>query len=95
MVTRIVRMHFTNEGIKLFNELFKKHKIAMESVNGCQSLELFSDLDNQNSVATISKWQSTEHLEAYRNSELFTTIWKKIKPHFTEKAEAFTLAELN
>jgi hypothetical protein len=88
-------MHFTEEGVQLFHELFKKHKIAMASVSGCQSLELFNDLDKQNSVATISKWQSVEHLEAYRNSELFTTIWKKIKPHFAEKAEAFSLAELN
>ncbi len=95
MITRIVRMHFTEEGVKVFKELFKKHRVAMASVDGCLGLELFSEANQPASFATISKWKSEEHLEAYRKSELFSTIWQKIKPHFPEKAEAFSLVDLD
>ena len=94
MITRVVQMHFAAEGVKLFSELFKKHRVAMASVEGCLSLEVFSVADKPFSYATISKWQSPEHLENYRQSELFNTIWKKIKPYFASKAEAFTLIEI-
>jgi quinol monooxygenase YgiN len=95
VITRIVRMHFTEEGVKVFKELFQKHRVAMASVDGCLGLELFSEANQPASFATISKWKSQEHLEVYRQSELFNTIWKKIKPHFSEKAEAYSLVELN
>ncbi len=91
MITRIVRMHFTEQGVELFQELFKKHKEAMLSVDGCLRLELFNDADQPQRFATISQWKSDQHLEAYRNSTLFKTIWKKIKPYFSTKAEAFSL----
>jgi hypothetical protein len=86
-------MHFTDEGSELFLELFKKHRVAMASVEGCHSLEMFSVADKPFSYATISKWESATHLENYRQSELFNTIWKKIKPTFASKAEAFTLVK--
>jgi len=94
MITRIVRMHFTNEGVQLFNELFKKHRVAMSSVEGCLSLELFRDPEKPTSFVTISKWENEHYLEAYRNSALFLTIWKKIKPYFSERADAFSLTEV-
>lgn len=95
MVTRIVRMHFAEKGVKVFKELFKKHRVAMASVDGCVSLELYSEANQPTSFATISKWKSEEHLEAYRKSALFSAIWTKIKPHFSEKAEAFSLVDLD
>ena len=91
MITRIVRLHFNAEAAGLFLELFSKHKTAMTSVKGCQGLSLFQDADEGTSFATISQWQNAECLEAYRQSALFLTIWKKITPHFAKKAEAFTL----
>ncbi len=91
MITRIVRLHFTPEGAELFLELFQKHRVAMASVEGCESLELFSDADQPFSYATISKWESGQHLENYRQTELFNIIWRKIKPYFASKAEAFSL----
>ena len=95
MITRIVRMHFTKQGLPIFEDLFKKHRMAMASVDGCVSLELYSEANQPTSFATISKWKSEEHLEAYRKSALFCAIWTKIKPHFSEKAEAYSLVELN
>jgi quinol monooxygenase YgiN len=93
MIVRIVRFHFTEEGVLVFNELFKKHRMAMASFDGCLSLELFNETNQPLAFATISKWKSEQHLEAYRKSELFKTIWQKIKPYFSEKAQAFSLSE--
>jgi quinol monooxygenase YgiN len=87
-------MHFTSEGAQLFQELFTKHQKSMASVDGCLSLELFSDVEKATSFATVSRWKTEQHLETYRNSELFLSIWKKIKPYFSEKAEAFSLISL-
>jgi quinol monooxygenase YgiN len=95
MITRIVRMNFTEQGAKIFSELFEKHRVAMASVSGCLGLKLFCELAKPGSFATISKWESEDHLEAYRKSDLFNTIWQKIKPHFSEKAEAFSLVDLD
>lgn len=40
---------------------------------------------------TFSLWESDDHLQAYRNSELFLAVWPRTKALFAGKAEAFSM----
>ncbi len=44
---------------------------------------------------TFSVWTSAEHLDAYRNSELFRTTWARTKALFAEKPQAWSLNQLD
>ncbi|MFI5453247.1 putative quinol monooxygenase [Pedobacter sp. UC225_61] len=65
----------------------------MSSFEGCNGVQLLQHQTQPELFFTISNWQSVEHLESYRNSELFTTTWAKVKPNFASKAEAWSLLE--
>jgi hypothetical protein len=41
-------------------------------------------------VATLSEWESEEHLNHYRFSEFFKTLWTQVKPLFESPAKAFS-----
>jgi heme-degrading monooxygenase HmoA len=43
---------------------------------------------------TYSLWESTDALEAYRQSELFRTTWSATKLLFAERAVAFSMERL-
>jgi quinol monooxygenase YgiN len=91
MITRIVRMHFKDESVETFLEIFQKHKNAIRKVKGCLHLELLKDVNHPNVYTTLSHWKKTSDLEAYRNSELFKEVWNKVKPLFITHAQAFSL----
>jgi len=91
MIIRIVRMHFEDEGVEAFLEIFQIHKNAIRKVKGCTHLELLKDVNHPNVYTTLSHWKKAGDLEAYRNSELFKEVWGKVKPLFTVHAQAFSL----
>jgi len=91
MIIRIVRMHFKEESIETFLEIFQKHKSAIRKVKGCTHLELLKDVNHPNVYTTLSHWKNASDLEAYRNSDLFKEVWGKVKPLFTTHAQAFSL----
>ena len=91
MIIRIVRMHFEDEGVEAFLEIFQIHKSAIRKVKGCTHLELLKDVNHPNVYTTLSHWKKAGDLEAYRNSELFKEVWGKVKPLFTVHAQAFSL----
>src|SRR5688500_4901461 len=94
MIIRIVRMHFADESVETFLEIFQKHKNAIRKVKGCTHLELLKDVNHPNVYTTISYWKKAGDLEAYRNSELFKEVWGKVKPLFTTHAQAFSLEKV-
>ena len=72
MIIRIVRMHFNEESIETFLEIFQKHKNAIRKVKGCTHLELLTDVNHPNVYTTPNDWKrASDLLEAYRNSDLF------------------------
>lgn len=95
MITRIVKMTFQNENIGEFIKIFEESKILIQSFEGCLRLELLKDQSNDFTFFTISHWNSEEELEQYRSSYLFKSTWSKVKPLFSEKAQAWTLASIN
>ncbi|MGB4401199.1 MAG: antibiotic biosynthesis monooxygenase family protein [Daejeonella sp.] len=93
MITRIVKMTFREEETENFTEIFKETSEFIRSSNGCLEVKLMRDISNANVFFTLSKWQSEEHLNIYRCSDLFMTTWARVKPLFSEKAQAWSVEE--
>jgi quinol monooxygenase YgiN len=91
MIIRIVRMHFTEEGVEEFLQIFNENKIAIRQCEGCTHLELLKDLEEENTYTTLSYWRDNESLEKYRKSELFASVWGRVKTLFAERTQAFSL----
>jgi len=93
MVIRIVRMHFTEAGVDEFLEIFNANKTAIRNFAGCTHLELLKDADSEFVFTTLSHWQDERSLENYRKSELFSSVWGRVKTLFAERTQAFSLVK--
>ena len=94
MIIRIVRMHFTQAGVNEFLEIFNTNRSAIANFEGCAHLELLRDLDDGLVYTTVSHWQDTESLERYRKSELFASVWGRVKTLFAERTQAYSMIRL-
>jgi quinol monooxygenase YgiN len=94
MFIRIVKMSFHVEHIPKFLENFEVMKEKIRSVEGNCLLELYQDKYNPSVFFTYSFWETEDHLENYRKSELFHDIWTFTKKLFNEKPEAWSLDKL-
>lgn len=90
MIIRIVRMHFKDDGVAAFLEIFNAHKEKIRHFPGCAHLELVRDANNPAVFATLSHWQHESDLESYRNSSLFEAVWGNVKPLMAERTLAFS-----
>ena len=90
MLIRIVRMTFQEGAINDFLVIFNHSKEKIRGFEGCQHLELLRDKNAKNVMLTYSYWLSEEHLNIYRNSELFKTTWEATKVLFSDKPVAFS-----
>lgn len=93
MLVRVVKMHFSPDFIEEFKTLFLAVKSKIAAFEGCNGVKLLQHETDQQVFFTISNWQSAEHLEQYRQSDLFVATWAKVKPNFLRKAEAWSLLE--
>ena len=91
MLTRIVKLHFKVERIDDFIEHFESIKWKVAHFPGCRGMKLLRGKNDPFLVFTYSKWENEEALESYRNSDLFQTLWPKIKPWFDQKPEAWSV----
>ena len=94
MIKRFVKMTFKAEHIEDFKTLFASKKDLIAAVEGCRSVELLQDIDDETIFFTYSIWEDPKYLEAYRNSELFAGVWAKTKVLFADKAQAWSLKEI-
>ena len=94
MLIRIVRMHFKEGNERDFLKIFDLHKISIRNFPGCSQLQLLKDINDPLCLTTLSHWHAKENLENYRQSELFSIVWKKVKPLFSKKTEAFSFEEI-
>lgn len=94
MLTRIVKMSFHENKIDDFLENFNDHKTKIRNFEGCHLLELYRDQNNTSTFFTYSYWDSQNHLENYRNSTLFKTVWAKTKVMFNAKPEAWSVDKI-
>ncbi len=91
MFIRIVRMHFTESGVEEFLEIFNQHRTAIRNFPGCSHLQLLKDPEDLLCYTTLSHWDQLQSLENYRKSELFGSVWGRVKTLFSERTQAFTL----
>ena len=85
MITRIVRMTFDPKYKEAFINQFIEVRISILEMKGCLDVELYHDSKFPNIMTTISKWDSEEDLNNYRQSELFMNTWRKTKAMFCSK----------
>ena len=91
MITRIVRMTFVPEHVPTFIAIWEGSKAKIRAMDGCHSVELLADATDPNVWHTFSHWESTAHLDAYRGSEVFGSVWPATKALFAAKAVAFSM----
>ncbi len=90
MIIRIERMTFQEEKVDDFLEIFNSSKNKIRHFEGCLHLELLKDAKQSNVFMTYSYWESENHLNHYRDSELFQKTWAATKALFKEKPIAFS-----
>lgn len=91
MLIRIVRMHFTEAGVSEFLNIFNENKQAIRDFPGCTHLQLLKDAEDPNCYTTLSHWDNPASLENYRKSDLFGSVWGRVKTLFSERTRAFSL----
>ena len=94
MITRVVKMTLREDEIQSFKQIFAESAVLIQSFEGCGEVKLMRDISHSNVFFTLSKWQTEEHLQIYRSSILFKTTWARVKPLFSEKAEAWSLLNI-
>ncbi|MCC5919630.1 MAG: antibiotic biosynthesis monooxygenase [Cyclobacteriaceae bacterium] len=92
MIIRIVRMTFQEDMVESFLENFNANKQKIRAFEGCHELQLMKDPDKENILSTYSVWESVDHLNDYRHSDLFKAVWSKTKPLFSNSPVAFSLS---
>ncbi len=88
MIVRTVRMTLAPERVDDFLKMFDKVSSMIRSFEGCHFLELHQNVNFPNVITTFSHWESSEHLNAYRGSELFQGTWSETKTMFANKPVA-------
>lgn len=95
MIKRIVKMNILPGREVAFREIFDTVKQAIRAQPGCRGLELLHlEEDGRPSIWTISLWDSEHDLHRYRQSELFTQTWTRVKPLFSDRSQAWSLTPL-
>ncbi len=87
-------MGFHQQNIEVFLQNFEKNKTKIRAFEGCTFLELYRDKNDTSIFFTYSYWKSDEALENYRESELFKSVWSKVKPLFSIRPEAWSVDKL-
>jgi heme-degrading monooxygenase HmoA len=91
---RIVKMTFQEDKVKEFLGIFNQNKKHIRNFEGVEALSLLNDKNNPNIYFTYSTWKTEEHLNKYRNSALFNTVWNSTKVLFSEKAEVWSVEKV-
>ncbi|MCB0765190.1 MAG: antibiotic biosynthesis monooxygenase [Flavobacteriales bacterium] len=91
MIVRVVKMTFAIEHVATFQAHFEQWKPRIRSFPGCRHVELLHDIDDPRIFFTYSHWDAAADLEAYRNSDVFASVWPVVKPLFDAPALAWSL----
>ncbi|RAU82541.1 putative quinol monooxygenase [Pontibacter arcticus] len=94
MLIRIVRMTFLAEKTDEFLAIFESSKDKIKAFDGCNHVELLQDFNQPNVYSTYSLWDSEEHLNQYRRSELFGQVWPATKSLFAAKPETWSYRQV-
>ena len=95
MLIRIVEMHFREDAITEFLDIFNASSKYIRGFQGCLNLELLQDEVDSSHIFTYSFWEDEQALNQYRNSELFKNTWSKTKILFDKQPRAWSLNRLS
>lgn len=87
-------MSFDPLKVNDFLAVYKENWTFIRNFEGCSHVELLQGESEKNVFFTYSIWQSENHLNAYRDSELFAKVWSKTKILFNDKPQAWTVNEV-
>ena len=91
MIKRIVKMSFELEEVEKFKAIYELNWHKIKGFEGCLHVELLQDRSSPSIFFTYSNWESENHLNIYRDSIVFKTVWASTKVLFNQKPEAWTL----
>lgn len=91
MIKRIVKMSFELEEVEKFKSIYELNWHKIKGFEGCLHVELLQDRSSPSIFFTYSNWESENHLNNYRDSIVFKTVWASTKVLFNQKPEAWTL----
>jgi quinol monooxygenase YgiN len=91
---RVVKLTFKEEFCNDFLEFISGYQQEIRGRSGCQSLDFLRDRSNPCIFFTYSVWSQESDLDAYRESDLFQTVWSQVKTWFDSKPEAWSLNSL-
>ncbi len=74
--------------------MYKANWNLIRGFEGCNHVELLQGENEPNIFFTYSLWESETHLNKYRDSELFSSVWSRVKPLFNEKPHAWSVKEV-
>ena len=86
-------MEINESDIDSYMALVQSVLDRIKNFKGCQSVNIFNDKDVPNRFFSYSTWESEEHLDAYRDSELFKITWSELKTFFKSPAQAWTVED--
>ena len=84
-------MSFELEKVEKFKSIYELNWHKIKGFEGCLHVELLQDRSSPSIFFTYSNWESENHLNNYRESILFKTVWASTKVLFNQKPEAWTL----
>ncbi len=94
MIRRIVKLSFHIEKVEEIHRFLKGKVDSIRAVDGCEYLEIVQDRKNKGLIFTLSHWQSEDHLNAYRKSEVFGGVWPILKASFNAPPEAYSTDQI-
>jgi len=94
MIIRIVTLQFEEKDVPQFLEIFAASKPRILDFDGCTHVELLQGTADANTLLTYSHWESEDHLNAYRKSEFFGSVWPKTKAILAAKPHAISVKKL-
>jgi len=80
VLVRIVRLTFCPDAVDTFLDRFDESAPRVRAFPGCRRLELWRDPDTPTAFTTLTYWDDPDALDAYRESELFTSTWAAVTP---------------
>lgn len=84
-------MSFELEKVEKFKSIYELNWHKIKGFEGCLHVELLQDRSSPSIFFTYSNWESEKHLNNYRDSIVFKTVWASTKVLFNQKPEAWTL----
>ena len=93
MITRIVQLTFQEHLVDEFIKTFEVNSEKIRAFAGCHGVDLVQDMYRPYVFFTISKWESEDALNAYRESDLFRNTWKVTKTLFSVPAHAWSTTD--